>query len=468
VTLSLAPGLLMGPAPPADAPPGPGTVGPATSKAGDPSAPSAFAALLQAVTAGQSGGETAPPIGGTPSLLEAPPLMELLARVLAGHADDITEAATGSADELGPMHLLDRFAEAGTNTADAPALEGGTAEALMAYLVMAQRTLAAPEATPALPVDVLRLAARRDVLPGDPSVHSDLAPDADVDLAGFSGGAASMMAAGADEGDEPAALAVAGINDAETVDGDEAPAQGVTLDGTARDDSRRGSADRAATASADSIRPSADRADARISETPEARVTGRPEAQAGQTDADAPNGLPFAPMASVAGSTPRVETVTAARVVDAASLPAEVADTVRMAAFRGDSEVRLVLNPPELGHLDIRIASGDGGLRITLEASQSGARELIDRSLVQLQQALEARDLRIDRLEVRAADTGRGMDASGQQSGGFGTSDEGGNAPEWSPVAALGLAGDGSVDGAGVADGVTQPSTADGRVDVMA
>ena len=140
--------------------------------------------------------------------------------------------------------------------------------------------------------------------------------------------------------------------------------------------------------------------------------------------------------------TPLVETVNATRVVNAATLPAEVADTVRTAVFHGDSEVRLVLNPPDLGHLDIHITRGDNGLRIVMEASQAGARELLDRSITGLHQALEARDLRVDRLEVRATDTGRGSldtSAGGQQSGG-GTSNgsQGEDTPEWSPVAMLG------------------------------
>jgi hypothetical protein len=101
--------------------------------------------------------------------------------------------------------------------------------------------------------------------------------------------------------------------------------------------------------------------------------------------------------------------------------------------------VRLVLNPPDLGHLDIHISRGEHGLRIVMEASQAGARELLDRSITGLHQALEARDLRVDRLEVRATDTGRGsLDTStgGQQSGGGAFhGGPGEDAPEWSPVA---------------------------------
>jgi flagellar hook-length control protein FliK len=148
-----------------------------------------------------------------------------------------------------------------------------------------------------------------------------------------------------------------------------------------------------------------------------------------------------------------------------------------MAAFRGDTEVRLVLNPPDLGHLDIRIASGDGGLRVTLEASQSGTRDLIDRSLVQLQQALESRDLRLERIEVRSADGGRaGMDGSGDQPHGHGNGANGGDGqPEWSPIAALNAvssADSGALSGLSAQAtslGASQTTAAgEGRLDVMA
>ncbi len=181
---------------------------------------------------------------------------------------------------------------------------------------------------------------------------------------------------------------------------------------------------------------------------------------------DAPvNAGAVAVSAPTAPSAP-VETVTAPVRTDAASLPDVVADVVQGAVLRGDSEVRLVLNPPDLGRLDIRIVTHEGGLRVAMEASQSAARDLIEQALPALQQGLEARDLRVDRLEVRATDTGRGSldtGGTGQQSGG-GPQDGRDGRPEWSAVASMGLgrAGD-------ERPGTPSQQTADdGRLDVMA
>jgi flagellar hook-length control protein FliK len=114
--------------------------------------------------------------------------------------------------------------------------------------------------------------------------------------------------------------------------------------------------------------------------------------------------------------------------------------------------------------VEVRIASHEGGLRISLEAAQSGARDLMERSLPALQQALEARDLRVERLNVQATDTGRGSldtSAGGQQSGGS-DAHSGDGGPEWSAVASFGAGAE------AVTGGPSQSQTADGRLDVMA
>jgi flagellar hook-length control protein FliK len=109
--------------------------------------------------------------------------------------------------------------------------------------------------------------------------------------------------------------------------------------------------------------------------------------------------------ASVTAAPPPV----APEVASVESLPAagtprqlgsRIAETVHAAVMRGDNEVRLVLNPPELGRLDIRIVDARDGLLVAMEATTNEARELISRALVSLQAALEARELRVDRLTV--------------------------------------------------------------------
>ncbi|MEX2374720.1 MAG: hypothetical protein WD942_03930, partial [Dehalococcoidia bacterium] len=114
MTLITVPDLPRGPAPPADVVPG--QAGTATGKhqqSSDPSAPSAFAALLHAVTGGQGGGETELPTGGTPSLSgtdsPAPGLLAGLVSLVAGLPAGAE--ATRAMDQLEVHSLLDRLAE---------------------------------------------------------------------------------------------------------------------------------------------------------------------------------------------------------------------------------------------------------------------------------------------------------------------------------------------------------------------
>jgi flagellar hook-length control protein FliK len=91
---------------------------------------------------------------------------------------------------------------------------------------------------------------------------------------------------------------------------------------------------------------------------------------------------------------------TGAASADRPQVASRIAETVHSAVMRGDSEVRLVLNPPELGRVDIRIVDTADGLVVAMKAANGEARELISRSLVALQVALEGRELRVDRLTV--------------------------------------------------------------------
>jgi flagellar hook-length control protein FliK len=185
-------------------------------------------------------------------------------------------------------------------------------------------------------------------------------------------------------------------------------------------------------------------------------------------------------MASTAtGSPARVEVVQASVRPDGAAFASMLAETVQSAVIRGTSEVRLVLNPPDLGQLDINIVETDQGLRIRVEASQASARELIERHLPALQQALESRELRVDRLQVTSAPPAQ-ADGSMDQRSAFGQSQSGGQGDgagsgqaEWSPLAALGLVdGDGSDNsagnGAGTPAGTRNAGSHDGSLDVLA
>lgn len=476
MTPSLAPSLI-GPAPPANASPGVQTAGAssksASSKTGDQSPQDAFAALLETATqeaaSTQGGGEpTGPPPGGTPSTPEdTTTVSDLLAQLMAlaqGLPDEgQTTDSTASTDMT---LLLDRLAEAGGPEAQGDgtsALDAsGAVEALMAYLVMGQSTQTDSDALTALPADLVALL--QQIEGGIEGVTTDLEPIVQGTAMSALAGEAEAPAAGAGEIDPDALLAsatgpvaseeagdsvlVTPVAD-ETVGGVEVPTSDAgdapppTIERVTQSGSlgtSEGSALNAAEAVSAAEAALAAQTERNASNSGVADATVRPVAS---NNAGATSGVGNVMVAattsqSVVDATV-MEPASATRVATAATLPAELADSVRVAAFRGDSDIRLVLNPPELGHLDIHISRGEHGLRIAVEASQAGARELLDRSMTGLHQALEARDLRVDRLEVRATDTGRGsLDTStgGQQSGGGAFNGwQGEDTPEWSPVA---------------------------------
>lgn len=485
MTPSLAPSLL-GPAPPANAPPRVDQA-PAsrTSKAssGEQDSRETFAAQLEtakqseappADAATQGGDETPsptttattmPPTGGAPTTEDAPTADELLARLLA-LAQGLTEegAPTDATDEPTTNLLLDRLAEAGgsENQTDATALDAtaDVLEALMAYLVMGQQPQVTPDATTALPDDLVALLQRIEgAVSGAADATAELLGQA-APLAGSALTEAPEVPADLDASPDTGTA----VAEAEAILAESAPTGAATPDVPAP------SSDlpvdlapvQPATATAASDAGAAEVAATTVAETGATNTETRERSSdGGEGDTGVELILPQPSATDVAGvdasadaqaaaaqastSQPardvRVVTVAEPRIVDAASMQAEVADIVRMASITGDSEIRLVLNPPDLGHLDINITRGEHGLRITVEAAQAGARDLLDRSMPGLHQALEARDLRVDRLEVRSADTGRGsLDTTGggQHPGGQQQSGWTEDAPEWSPVAGLG------------------------------
>lgn len=115
---------------------------------------------------------------------------------------------------------------------------------------------------------------------------------------------------------------------------------------------------------------------------------------------------------SVAVDTPSqpVRTVDAGGIktldtVDGPEFVGRLADTIQSAALRGPRELRITLNPPELGRIEVRITDTAGGVRVDIDAGTAGARDLLQQHLPALQAALEGRDLRIDRLEVRQSES---------------------------------------------------------------
>lgn len=205
--------------------------------------------------------------------------------------------------------------------------------------------------------------------------------------------------------------------------------------------------------------PVSDAPDVELLPEPVAPVTATLETAAaemeggGDTTADAPD-LTLPVVAALqptnrSGATTATAEAGVSEVPAAGTFASDLAGTVRRAALVGDNEVRLLLNPPELGHVDVRIIDSPNGMRVVMEAANAEARELIEQQLPALRAALESRDIRIDRIQIeRSTETseedalGRGSrDELGNQSGNPGSSNEDGerghqDAP-WSSVAAI-------------------------------
>ena len=89
-----------------------------------------------------------------------------------------------------------------------------------------------------------------------------------------------------------------------------------------------------------------------------------------------------------------------------AELLARLADTVQAATTRGPRELRVLVRPPELGHIDIRVVETSEGLRVAIMASRHEVGELLQQQLPALRFALEGRDLQIDRVDVQQEEPG--------------------------------------------------------------
>lgn len=161
----------------------------------------------------------------------------------------------------------------------------------------------------------------------------------------------------------------------------------------------------------------------------------------------------------------------------AEAFTADLAGTVRRASLLGDQEVRMLLNPPELGTLDVRVVDSPNGLRVVLEAATAEARQLIEQQLPLLRSALESRDLRIERLSVEqsieasSADQDLGPGLRQHAQGGDGSEQSGQDAAPWSPVASIQSDHSGELAAAGRgnrSETSTRAAASDGRLNVLA
>ena len=130
---------------------------------------------------------------------------------------------------------------------------------------------------------------------------------------------------------------------------------------------------------------------------------------------------------------------TVARPVDTSNAPqlaSRLADTVQAAVRTGEHSMRLVLNPPDLGQLDVRVVERPDGISVSLAAESSDARDLLQQHLPALRAALEARDVRVDRLDVIQGSNAAGLGEANDQPRGR-REQQGNERPDWSLAAAL-------------------------------
>ena len=139
--------------------------------------------------------------------------------------------------------------------------------------------------------------------------------------------------------------------------------------------------------------------------------------------------------------------VEAVEARDAPQLASRLADSVQRAVRIGASEFRLELHPPELGQLRVRVVETVDGIRVTVAAASHEVTELIQQQLPLLRSALEARELRVDRLDIRQedfqADLSDPGDAGAEPHGRSDGSD--GEEPLWSPLAGMDVEPDANV-----------------------
>lgn len=92
-----------------------------------------------------------------------------------------------------------------------------------------------------------------------------------------------------------------------------------------------------------------------------------------------------------------------------ASPPPPAADALAVQtewlATRGGGSARLVLHPPELGEIAIRVSVRDGSVDVVMIAHEAAAKAIAEEQSDRLAQAFSTRDLRMGSFEVRQAES---------------------------------------------------------------
>ena len=81
----------------------------------------------------------------------------------------------------------------------------------------------------------------------------------------------------------------------------------------------------------------------------------------------------------------------------------DVVKSVRMQVEAGGGQMRMRLDPPELGALDVAVKMLDGRMTATFTTNNDHATQLLSHSLNDLKHSLEASGITVDRIQVRQA-----------------------------------------------------------------
>ena len=157
---------------------------------------------------------------------------------------------------------------------------------------------------------------------------------------------------------------------------------------------------------------------------------------------------------------PTIETATSPTRVGS-----QLADSVQQAVRVDGRELRLLLNPPELGRLEVRVTDTSDGIRVALVATTREAGELIQQHLPFLRASLEARELQVDRLDVSVELRDGGSDGAPRDRNAAGN--EGDDGPVWSPVAGQSSSDD-AAEGGGATVDLDRSRLGTGTLDVLA
>jgi len=109
-----------------------------------------------------------------------------------------------------------------------------------------------------------------------------------------------------------------------------------------------------------------------------------------------------APPAPPVPPAPAVERI--AKPEQLTRLPEQVAAVIRVAVNGNASSARIVLSPPELGHVQVRLDYGETGVSATVTAAHPDAVQALTQSSGELRRALEDSGVTVARLDVARSD----------------------------------------------------------------